>query len=170
MEKDLERRIAELEKWKTERQNQQITFPLDNQSITILNKYFMALSEAVVSEGGVGGNVFVTYIGSQGPIKFNVGANIFFPYTVNVSTNVFTVNVPSVAFNFSNNQPLYVATSNNGTLGSPAAGVPPAPLDTLTEYYVISASSNTFKLSATVGGAEIDITDTGTGNQYFYYF
>ena len=32
-----------------------------------------------------------------------------------------------------------------------------------TEYYIISSTSDTFKVSATEGGAEIDITDVGSG-------
>lgn len=39
----------------------------------------------------------------------------------------------------------------------------PAGLSALTPYFIISATANTFKLSATKGGTEIDITDTGTG-------
>lgn len=44
----------------------------------------------------------------------------------------------------------------------------PAGLSLLTNYYVISVlSANTFKVSATVGGPSVDITDTGTGNHAY---
>jgi len=39
----------------------------------------------------------------------------------------------------------------------------PAPLAAATNYYVVTATDDTFQLSATSGGAAIDITDTGTG-------
>ena len=39
----------------------------------------------------------------------------------------------------------------------------PAGLSLATTYFVISATTNTFQLAATLGGAAIDITDTGTG-------
>lgn len=44
-----------------------------------------------------------------------------------------------------------------------STGTLPAPLVVATTYYVVSAAANTLKLSATPGGAEIDITDVGTG-------
>lgn len=39
----------------------------------------------------------------------------------------------------------------------------PAGLAAATDYYVISATADTFKLSLTDGGASVDITNTGTG-------
>lgn len=42
----------------------------------------------------------------------------------------------------------------------------PAGLSTGTDYFVISTSGKTFKLSATAGGSAVDITDTGTGTHY----
>lgn len=46
---------------------------------------------------------------------------------------------------------------------SNSGGALPAPLSAATTYYVINSAANTFKVSLTSGGAEIDITDTGTG-------
>lgn len=40
---NLQKRIEALEKWKDDRTRQQITFPLDTQSNTILNKYFSSV-------------------------------------------------------------------------------------------------------------------------------
>ena len=36
-----------------------------------------------------------------------------------------------------------------------------------TTYYIIDSATNTFKLSTTLGGSAVDITDTGTGTHYF---
>jgi hypothetical protein len=45
-------------------------------------------------------------------------------------------------------------------------GTLPAPLSSAVPYYVINASTNTFKLSASLGGAAVNITDTGLGAHY----
>lgn len=46
----------------------------------------------------------------------------------------------------------------------------PAGLSLLTNYYVISKTTNTFKVSATPGGTEVDITDTGTGTHTYHLY
>ena len=74
--------------------------------------------------------------------------------TADAATNVFTSN----AHGMSDGTTVYVQTG----------GVLPSGLTTSTVYYVISSTTNTFKLSLTNGGTEIDITTAGTGNQYFY--
>lgn len=160
----LENRIQALEKWKTERTRQQITFPLDTTSQQVLANYFMQITASVVSAGGAGGKQFLQFIGNQGIYSFSVTQNTYVPYTVNVSSNVITVNasLTSTGNVFEDDTELYVAFTLNG--------VPPSPLTEGTPYYVINSSGTTFKLSTTVGGAEINITDTGTGNQYLYYF
>ncbi len=43
----------------------------------------------------------------------------------------------------------------------------PAGLSASTNYYVIAVTTNTFKVSATPGGPEVDITDTGTGTHTY---
>lgn len=71
-------------------------------------------------------------------------------FTVNPSTDVFT----SPDHGFVNNMEVELFTTTTLPSGSSLA----------TSYYIIDASSDTFKLSATVGGASVDITDTGTGD------
>jgi len=44
----------------------------------------------------------------------------------------------------------------------------PAGLALLTNYYVISRTENTFKVSFTPGGPEVDITDIGTGTHTYH--
>jgi hypothetical protein len=73
---------------------------------------------------------------------------------INTGTDTFT----STAHGFANGCKLrYQAGS--GAIGGLTDG---------TDYYVVSTAANTFKLSATLGGAAIDITTTGTGNQLFH--
>lgn len=153
---DLQARVAALEKWKADRERQQITFPLDVQSQRVLNKYFMHVTGSITTVGGASGNTFVEYIGQQANIEFVVSANTYIPYTVNTTTDVFTV----TNYNFENGMLVNVATSDTT----------PAPLVSGTDYYVVNSTGLTFKLSLTFGGAAIDITTTGTGSQYIYFF
>lgn len=48
---------------------------------------------------------------------------------------------------------------------SNAGGALPSPLATATTYFVRDFTANTFKLSATLGGAAIDLSTNGTGTQ-----
>jgi hypothetical protein len=75
------------------------------------------------------------------------------PSGVNVGTSTFTYNSPAA---LSNGQELYLVLENPGAL--------PTPLVQQTKYYVISASSTTFQLSATSGGSAISLSDGGNGN------
>lgn len=76
-------------------------------------------------------------------------------YTVNATTDVIT----STAHGLADTNTVYVKTTNTGVI--------PAGLSADTTYYVISSTTNTFKLSLTSGGSAIDITDTGTGDQFW---
>ena len=154
---DLQRQIDELKVWKAEREKQQITLPLDPTSFGILNKYFMSINGEYSVLGGLSGNLYTTYLGTQDNKKFEVTQSLLSPYTVSVSGNTLTVGYGS----FVNDRIVYLATSS----------ACPAPLDTATLYYVINSSNNgtTFELSLTSGGAAIDITNTGTGRQFIGY-
>lgn len=153
---DLENRIRALEQWKEQRIKQQVTFPLDIQSRLVLANYFMSITGVVRTISGVSGTEFINYIGKQGDYSWSVGADVFIPYTVNPTTNVFT----NQRISFQNDQQVYFSTSDT----------PPSPLNTSTNYFIINSTGLTFKVSATMGGAAIDITDAGVGQQYIYFF
>ena len=146
----LERRIAE-------RERQQITFPLDEQSIKVLQKYFMRLFGEVNTVGGVGGNTFTEYIGRQDNIEFTVFKNGYVPYTADATADTITV----TNARFENDRLVYVATEDTAPAGLTAGNT----------YYVISATSDgtVFQLSDTLGGSAVNITSTGTGRQYILY-
>jgi hypothetical protein len=157
----LQKRIEELEKWKAEKEKQQIKFPLDVNSIIILNKYFMSLYATSTYIGGAGGNTFVNYIGKQDDRVFQVSKNTFIKYTVNITTNYLTI---AGGERFDTNMQVYFSTSDTA----------PSPIDTtgVTDYFIINASSDgqTFQISTTMGGSAVDITNTGVGEQYIYFF
>lgn len=54
MEQDLLRRIEELERWRTEREKQQISFPLDSQSVNLLKSAIIryVTGKVTISTGG----------------------------------------------------------------------------------------------------------------------
>ena len=75
---------------------------------------------------------------------------------------------------------LYTADFTTDTLTSTAHGLAnntvvrvvniggafPGPLVRTVDYFVVNATANTFQLSLTSGGAAINLTDNGTGDQY----
>lgn len=164
MDKDLEKRIVALEKWKADRERQQIVFPLDVQSISVLSEYFMRLIGTIITTGGVGGSTLIQFIGNQGNIdqniygtnEFVVSQNPYYGYTVNASSDIFTLARGS----FENDLQIYPATSDT-VPGGLTDGV---------AVFVINSTGTTFQVSASQGGAAINITSSGTGRQYFYFF
>jgi hypothetical protein len=59
--------------------------------------------------------------------------------------------------------------NNNDVIGFTTTGTLPSPLAINTNYYVVNVTTNTFKISATLGGSALDITTTGTGTHSFHY-
>jgi len=151
--KDLEKRIKILEKWKEEKTRQQINFPLDFQSIQFLGKYFMHIVNSITYAAGAGGHEFTDYIGKQDDIEFLVNANSYIPYTVNLASNTLTING-------------YMEDDRGIDLIT--SGTPPTPLSTLTHYYAINSTGTSFQLTTVQGNAGfiVVITDVGVGNQY----
>jgi hypothetical protein len=47
-----------------------------------------------------------------------------------------------------------------------STGTLPSPLNNTTPYYIINSSTDTFKLSTSVGGAAVNITSVGSGTHY----
>jgi len=157
-------RIEALEKWKVDREKQQITFPLDLQSIETLNNYFMRLTGSYSFEGGAAGRTFYVYTGQQknvpgtaiSPALFEVTPVTTYRYSItdlvnNIATIVGTTIGDGARFNISTN------------------GVVPTPLNIIDTYWAIGVTSTTFKFS-TDGVTPIDITDAGTGIQNLTFF
>lgn len=168
--KQLEQRIAELEKWKADKERQQIKYPLDKESIEVLNKYFMRIVDSYFYEGGASSNTFLNLLGKQGDDAFTITGNAtlssFVGCTANVTTNIISiVDSYKTRFNrFSDNEVIYFYYTPDGGFGGVTG------LGTV-GYYVIDASADgySFKISATEGGAAIDITSVGSG-QYIIRF
>ena len=155
MENKLENRIKAIEEWQRKKDEQQIAFPFDENSIKILSEHFMRILKPITFSGGVSGNETTIYIGKQGNLRFQVSKEEYSLYQVDVSSNVLTTNV-------------YLDDGTNVIVLS--SGTPPDPLVSGTDYYIRDSSGTSFKLAATLGGTAIDITDTGAGSQYLLVF
>lgn len=155
----LSQRIDAIESWQAGKIKQQITFPLDIQSLKVLNQYYMHLTDTAIISGGASGNTFVNYIGNQGNYDFSVNQDIYILYSVNPTTDIFTI---TGKIGFSNGTQVVVSTSDTT----------PSPLVAGTTYYVVNSTGigQSFKLSSTLGGSPINITTKGTGEQYIFYF
>lgn len=160
---ELTRRIEALEKWKKDRERQQIVFPLDAQSVTILNNYFMSITGQIIYTNASGID-FTNWIVKQGPTAGVVSIGLpLFRFTVNTTTNVLTIGLDIANNNqgsFNDDDQVFVTSTD--TL--------PSPLVTAVPYYVVNSTGTTIQLSTTSGGAAIDITTSGTGEQFIQFF
>lgn len=157
-EQDLIKRIEALEAWKKKKEIQQISFPLDTQSIDVLNRYFVRVIDNFTYFGGASANPFTVYIATQDGQFFDMGAS-FVRYTVDVASNeVFVVEKLSVN-RFFDDEEVILFTTDTAPGGLTAEG--------LQTYHVVNADADgyTFQLSLTQGGSAVDITSNGTGRQ-----
>lgn len=160
MNNDLEQRIRALEDWKAERERQQITYPLDTDSVATLKEglkeHFLSIKKKVgLFTGGASGRLFNFLFAEQDPYKSSLFENtkvLFTAATSDVCTIIGTET-------FSDGDRVVLATTNQL----------PDPLTPGTVYYVRDSTGRTFKLAATLGGAAIDLTNTGTGEHYIEY-
>lgn len=163
MDPQIEQRLQALEKWKTDRIAQQITFPLDIQSQTILNKYFLTLTgmlQFVNSSGLAFSELLLTQDGKTNAVSALASLVRF---TVNTSTNVLNIGMDIVT----NQQATY---ANGSQVILYSTGDLPSPFTSIQPYFVVNSASGgtVIQLALTSGGSPIDIATPGTGNQYMF--
>lgn len=153
----LKQQVAELTKWKEEKTRQQISYPLDKNSIDVLSKYFLRIVSTFVQIGGIASRAFTYFFVQQDNYIASIAEDKSVIFTVNATTDILTV----TGHAFQDDVPVYVFTSD--TL--------PNPLSSITTYYVIATTGMTFKLTTVLGdlGAVVNITNTGTGTHYINY-
>lgn len=161
---ELSRRIEVLEKWKTDRIAQQITFPLDEKSITILNKYFLSKIgnlDFINSSGGIQRNILLKQDGKTDLVN---GYTTLSRYRANTNDYLYigqdVVNLKQGTF------------ANGDQVWTLSTGTPPAPITDAVPYFVVEATAGgtQIKLSLTSGGSAINITDTGEGEHFIFPF
>jgi hypothetical protein len=160
---NLLKRIEVLEKWKADREKQQIVFPLDNQSQIILNKYFASIG-FIQFDAGAGGNPFRLMLATQNGRTEAVEAySSLMRYSADTTADTLLIGQDVVNLtqgSFVDGQQVLLLSSDTF----------PSPLDSTTSYYVVNSSSGgtVIQLSLTFGGAAINITTGGVGTQYIY--
>lgn len=88
-------------------------------------------------------------------IKNTFGQDTGATFTADAPTNVITSN----SHGLSNGNRIVVTNSGGGLPGG---------LSVNTIYFIISSTTNTFKVSLTSGGSEVDITSAGTGTHSWH--
>lgn len=167
---DLKRRIEALEKWKAEKIAQQISYPLDNQSQIILNKYFLAKTNDLYYQGGAGGKIYKEIFAQQnGQINSLPAEYRLIKYVANTSADTLTLSQDVVNLeqgSLSDGNTVIPASTSivNGVVGTPTFN----PLGAGGVYYVVNATvgGTVIQLSDTMGGLPVDVQSTGTGDQY----
>jgi len=164
MNESLEQRVAALEKWKEEKTRQQIAYPLDERSFIILNKYFLSQIATLAFDEGVGGSPFRSILVRQDENvnEINVSTSLI-TFGVNITTNVLNIGNDVINKNqgrFEDDQ--RVSVYSTGELPAPLTSTFPG------GYWVIDGTNGgtQIQLSETMGGAAINITNSGTGQHY----
>lgn len=154
----LERRVADLRRWKEEMDRERLFYPLDIESREIKNKSLIVFEKDnnfAIETFATDLNCFGLEVSINGQLRSLFAAYPLFEFTASDTTNIIT------AVNGQH------GLSNGTVVVFSSTGILPDGLDTITQYYVISSTATTFKVSTSLGGSEVDILDTGTGTHYF---
>jgi len=153
----LEGRVANLMRWKEDMSRERLTFPLDFESQRIKNSSVIVFEKDTnfsIESLGTDLTCFGLEVSINNQIRSIFASYPLKPITANAGSNVIT----------STNGPH--GLTNNNVIAFTTTGTLPAGLNTTTQYYVISSTSTTFKVSTSLGGSEVDITDAGSGTHY----
>lgn len=167
-------RLDRLEKWQSEREEQQIKFPLDANSLSVLNKYYLHIIDIYPTFGGAAGKSFVNFVGQQDNIptkllndsngvasgfalnKFNIQQLNLLPYSVDATTDKLTL-ADDLAIDSDGMYATFY--TNDAAPGGITAGLgTPA-------YKLNNVLDLTFQIQDTNGGT-VNITSAGTGRQF----
>lgn len=156
----LKKELQELKRWKEEKDRQFISYPLDQHSVEVLNKYFLRIVDEYVYFGGASDNSFPTYVVKQDNKIFDVPTNLLIQYVANPDTDIISIVNKARFNNFADGATIVLYTTDTTPGGLNGQG--------LTTYYVVNAASDgfSFKVSTTQGGAAVNITSTGSGKQF----
>lgn len=158
MNPDLESRVAALEKWQQQKTAQQVSFPLDIQSQTILNEYFLSKIASFTFTNSGGQEIGTILVKQQNKIYAIDVLGSLILFTADDTTDVLTIGPDLVT-----GQQATVNDGNRVFLVS--TDTLPSPLVDNVEYYIINSTGTTCQISSD-GINPIDLTDTGTGTQY----
>lgn len=157
----LEQRLKVLEDWKEQRMRQQITYPLDNQSQIILNKYYLSVIANIFNLSASGEEFRKIITQQDGKLYVISALTQFMTYTANAGSDVLTLGA-----DLSTGQQGVLSNDQFVTINVPTPGTAPGGLENGHGYFVVNTTSTTVQLSGTKGGSAINITSSGTGTQY----
>lgn len=152
----LENKIREHKAWISARKDR-LSYPLDSRSKLVIQKdmlVFTGKTQPAITDLLTDLTCLGLEVSINGRKRAILASLPLYPFTA-ATSDVITYSAGS--FILKNNDVIALTSSN--TL--------PAGLSVNTEYYIINATTNTFKVSLTQGGAAVDITDTGSGSHYF---
>lgn len=111
-------------------------------------------------------------------VKTGTGEDAIYTFTLGTITDPLNALLgiePAKAFTVVAATDLFTSTAHGRAIGDRiqvySDDTLPAGLLANTNYFIIATGfgANTFKVSLTLGGSSVDVTDTGTGNQFFTY-
>lgn len=161
----LEKRVAELTSWKEEKMRERLTYPLDYSSKNTLSKFSSLFNSPLINPTG---RTFPTYLNVITDLTA-YGIEV----TLNDQKRVLLIMLNLKAFTADAASDVITDSSGNHNLdnGNGVAftteGVLPAGLNKTTVYYVINRTGTTFKVSISIGGSAVNITDAGSGNHFY---
>jgi len=173
MAQTIEQRLEALEKWKADREQQQIVFPLDTRSFQVLNKYFLSQVNNIWYVGGASGVTFKDILVQQdGNINSLTAKTSLIRYSVSTTADTLLIGQDIVNKRqgvFEDDQRVTLFASGQNGAGDVPGGLETEPAG---GFYVVNATQGgtVIQLSNTLGGAAINITSSGTGEQYIQEF
>ena len=148
----LQKDVADLKAWRAKKDLQQISYPLDAQSLNILSKYFFRVTKKFFKQIV---SVYLPYAlleQETSPVSsMVVRTSSIIQFSANPSTDVLTGSDK---------------VSNDDSLDFYTTGTLPTPLEQYLTLFVINASGKTFQVSTDIGGSALDITSSGNGTQF----
>lgn len=158
----MEERVRALEQYVEERKQQQITSPLDVKSQVILNEYFLSITRAFLFTNPSGMD-FVYFIAKQGDKTAVIsGQNNLISYVPNSTANTFNAGTNVVSgqqiTDMADDVMIVLWTTDTMPAGLSTGGA---------IYYTVNSTGSTFQVSLTLGGAAINFTSNGVGQQFY---
>ncbi len=159
---ELQERVSMLEAWKMIKERQQLSYPLDLDSLRVLRKYFLSNLGVFLTGGGAAGTPFANILIQQEnnvfPVSISSKMIIGVPDSVGDTYTLLTDLVTGAQGVLTND--MFV------TILAPDPGDVPTGLINGSGYFIVNHSGNTVQLSLTKGGAAVNFTTNGSGTQY----
>ena len=155
---NIQAQVNELMAWKAEKERQQISNPIDSQSLDILSKDVFRLLqiENTIGASGIQFPLFVK-VKVNNTIIFLQPTDTYTPFTTKHSVS--NVLLTSLNHGLISGQQISLQSTQ----------VLPTGLSSGTIYYVIATglTNSTFEISTSLGGSAVTFSADGTGVQYF---